>query len=130
MRKSVVPALLVLAFATLAWARAAAQASEQERATLPGLAAANSQTFADVPPSHPYYAEIEWLYQNGYTAGCAVDPLRYCPDVTMNRAESAVFVERGLHTASYDPPTPSSQVFADLPMDSWAAKWVNGLWED
>jgi hypothetical protein len=29
----------------------------------------DGQTFADVPPSHPYYAEIEWLYHNGYTAG-------------------------------------------------------------
>jgi hypothetical protein len=44
----------------------------------------------------------------------------------MNRAESAVFVERGIHSASYDPPTPSSQIFADMPLDSWAAKWVNG----
>jgi hypothetical protein len=48
----------------------------------------------------------------------------------MNRAESAVFVERGVHSTSYDPPTPSSQVFADLALDSWAAKWVHGLWED
>jgi hypothetical protein len=87
-------------------------------------------TFADVPAAHPYYEEIEWLYRNGYTAGCATDPLRYCPDATMNRAESSVFVERGIHSATYDPPTPSSQVFADLPLDSWAAKWVNGLWVD
>jgi hypothetical protein len=54
----------------------------------------------------------------------------YCPDQAMNRAESAVFVERGVHAASYEPPTPSSQVFADMPLDSWAAKWVNGLWQD
>jgi hypothetical protein len=87
-------------------------------------------TFADVPLSHSYYDEIEWLYRNGYTAGCATDPLRYCPDATMNRAESSVFVERGIHSATYDPPTPSSQVFADLPLDSWAAAWVNGLWVD
>jgi hypothetical protein len=87
-------------------------------------------TFADVPLGHPYYDDIEWLYQNGYTAGCAVEPLRYCPDQTMNRAESSVFVERGIHSASYDPPTPSSQVFGDLGLDSWAAKWVNGLWLD
>jgi hypothetical protein len=54
----------------------------------------------------------------------------YCPEATMNRAESSVFVERGIHTASYDPPIPTSQVFADMPLDSWAAKWVNGLWQD
>jgi len=116
----------MLVFATLALARASAQASASARRH----PAADSQTFADVPPSHPYYNEIEWLYRNGYTAGCATDPLRYCPDVTMNRAESAVFVERGIHTASHDPAVPTSQVFADLALDSWAAKWVNGLWQD
>jgi len=48
----------------------------------------------------------------------------------MNRAESSVFVERGIHTAAYDPPAPTSQVFADIPLASWAVKWVNGLWVD
>jgi hypothetical protein len=89
-----------------------------------------SQTFADVPLSHAYFAEIEALYQAGYTAGCGTNPLRYCPDQTMNRGESAVFVERGIHSASYDPSAPTTQVFADLALDSWAAKWVNGLWLD
>jgi hypothetical protein len=54
----------------------------------------------------------------------------YCPEATMNRAESAVFVERGIHNAAFDPPAPSSQVFADVALDSWAASWVNGLWAD
>ena len=92
--------------------------------------AAPPLTFEDVPRTHPYYDEIEWLYGNGYTAGCNTDPLRYCPEQTMNRAESAVFVERGIHAASYDPPTPASAIFADMPLDSWAANWVNGLWAD
>jgi hypothetical protein len=88
------------------------------------------QTFADVPFNHPYHDDIEALYQGGYTAGCNTEPLMYCPEATMNRAESAVFVERGIHTAAYDPPGPTSQVFADMPLDSWAAKWVSGLWAD
>jgi hypothetical protein len=86
--------------------------------------------FVDVPPTRLYHDEIESLYRNGYTAGCNTDPLMYCPDATMNRAESAVFVERGIHSATYDPPVPATQVFADLALDSWASKWVNGLWED
>jgi hypothetical protein len=89
-----------------------------------------SPTFADVPFAHPYHDDIEALYLAGYTAGCNTNPLRYCPDAAMSRAESAVFVERGIHTATYDPPPPTSQVFADLPLDSWAAKWVDGLWKD
>jgi len=89
-----------------------------------------SPIFEDVPFTHPYNGEIEALYQAGYTAGCNVNPLLYCPEQTMNRAESSVFVERGIHAASYSPPTPTSQAFADLPLDSWAANWVNGLWVD
>jgi len=97
---------------------------------LNGTGNAFSPSFADVPPDHPYFAQIEALYRAGYTAGCATDPLRYCPDQTMNRAESAVFIERGIHTATYDPAAPALQIFADMPLDSWAAKWVHGLWED
>jgi len=89
-----------------------------------------TQIFLDVPVDHRHHAEIERLFRSGYTAGCNADPLLYCPENTMNRAESAVFLERGIHTAQYTPPDPTSQVFADLPLDSWAAKWVNGLWED
>jgi hypothetical protein len=91
---------------------------------------ATTPTFSDVPYTHPYYEEIESLYRAGYTAGCGTDPLRYCPEAAMNRAESSVFVERGIHTSTYDPPSPTSQVFADLALDSWAAKWVSGLWQD
>jgi hypothetical protein len=87
-------------------------------------------TFSDVPSTHPYYAEIEALFQAGYVAGCSTDPLLFCPDQTMNRAESAVFVERGIHTAQFTPPSPSSRIFADLPLDSWAAPWATSLWED
>jgi hypothetical protein len=87
-------------------------------------------TFADVPSSHPYYDEIESLYSSGYTAGCGTDPLIYCPDETMDRAESAVFVGRGLHGADYSPEDPAQQTFADLPLGSWAARWAQSLWSD
>jgi hypothetical protein len=87
-------------------------------------------TFLDVPVTHPYYEEIEALWDNGYTAGCSTDPLMFCPDSTMNRAESAVFVERGAHSAEYFPPQPTITVFADVPLDEWFAKWATGLWND
>ncbi len=50
-----------------------------------------SSTFADVPVTHPYYRDIETLYANGMTAGCSTNPLKYCPDQIMNRAQTAVF---------------------------------------
>ncbi len=51
--------------------------------------------FGDVPADHPYFQEIEILYANGMTAGCGTNPLLYCPDQVMNRAQSAVFLLRG-----------------------------------
>ena len=86
--------------------------------------------FLDVPVDHPYYAEIEILFEAGYIAGCSAEPLMYCPEQTMNRAESAVFVERGIHSATFAPADPVNQIFADVPLDSWAARWANSLWED
>lgn len=87
-------------------------------------------TFADVPIDHDFYDEIEALYQAGYTAGCQVDPFLFCPEQAMTRAESAVFVQRGVHGAKIIPPAPTSQIFADLAIDSWAAKWVTQLYND
>jgi hypothetical protein len=87
-------------------------------------------TFVDVPLSHWAHDYIEILYQQGYVAGCSSDPLMYCPDATMTRAESAVFVERGIHGASYLPPSPSLAVFSDVPLYEWFSKWATGLWND
>jgi len=87
-------------------------------------------TFIDVSLDHPYYSEIEILYQNGYTAGCNSDPLMYCPEHILNRAESAVFVDRGNHGADFDPPDPIEVVFADVALTDWYADWVHTLWDD
>jgi hypothetical protein len=48
----------------------------------------------------------------------------------MNRAESAVFVERGLWGAGYMPPEPTEQVFADVQLGLWYTKWADHLWQD
>jgi parallel beta-helix repeat protein len=93
-------------------------------------AAPPAPIFMDVPLDHPYHDYIEILYQEGYTAGCSAEPLMYCPDKAMNRAESAVFVERGIHNADYVPAAPTEIVFDDVALDAWYANWVHGLWED
>ena len=89
-----------------------------------------SPTFADVPLDHWAYDSIEILYQQGYIAGCSTTPLLYCPEASMTRAESAVFVERGIWNAGYLPPQPTGQVFSDVPLNEWYAKWADGLWDD
>lgn len=86
--------------------------------------------FVDVPSNHWAYDEIKLLYELGYIAGCSTTPLMYCPEATMTRVESAVFVERGIHGASFLPAQPSRQIFEDVPLSEWYAKWANALWED
>jgi hypothetical protein len=92
--------------------------------------AGSAPTFADVPFDHWAHDEIEKLYQEGFIAGCSEAPLLYCPEDTMIRAESAVFVERGIWGAGYLPPEPEKPIFADVGLHEWYAKWASALWED
>ncbi len=87
-------------------------------------------TFIDVPIDHWAHDYIEILHQQGYVAGCSADPLMYCPENTMTRGESAVFVERGIHGAGYLPADPTQVVFVDVPLSELYAKWATGLWND
>ena len=87
-------------------------------------------TFSDVPFDHWAHDEIEILYQEGYVAGCSTSPLMYCPENAMTRAESAVFIERGIRGAGYTPFQPNSTVFSDVPLSEWFAKWTEVLWSD
>jgi hypothetical protein len=88
--------------------------------------------FGDVPDSHWAHDYIEALFNAGYVVGCSASPRLYCPDRILNRAESAVFVERGQHGAITDPPYPSptTATFTDVPRSHWAFGWVESLWTD
>jgi hypothetical protein len=56
------------------------------------LAPAAGQPFADVSGGHaPHVAAI---YQAGITAGCASNPLRYCPTSQVTREQMAAFLHR------------------------------------
>ena len=91
---------------------------------------APTPSFADVPPEHWAYRPVEALFKGGFISGCSAEPRKYCPASTMTRAESAVFVERGIHGGGYLPGQPGEQVFADVPLSEWYAKWADGLWRD
>jgi hypothetical protein len=99
-------------------------------AEVEGGVPAPAPTFADVPFDHWAHDYIEALYQAGYTAGCSTSPLMFCPEAPMTRGESAVFVQRGLHGASFTPTAPTLQVFSDVPLHEWFAKWADALWTD
>jgi hypothetical protein len=98
--------------------------------TLDGVYSVSEQTFSDVSPDHWAYDDIETLYHDGFIAGCSSQPLMYCPEQAMTRAESAVFVERGVHGGGYFPEHPDQAVFEDVPLNEWFAKWSHQLWED
>jgi hypothetical protein len=86
-------------------------------------------TFADVPTSHPYLKDIEILYANGYTSGCSANPLRFCPDQTLNRGESAVFILRGTYGASFVP-GPATHIFRDdWRKNPWAEPWSEAMFK-
>jgi hypothetical protein len=84
----------------------------------------------DVPPDHWAHDYIEVLFQNGCVAGCQADPPKYCPEAIMTRAESAVFVVRGLHGSGFMPPQPAEKIFEDVLLQEWFANWATQLWED
>jgi hypothetical protein len=48
----------------------------------------------------------------------------------MNRAESAVFVVRGVQGSDFTPPDPTEKIFEDVALTEWYAKWATQLWND
>ena len=61
-------------------------------------------SFSDVPLGDPSFGFIEFMYQGGYTGGCATGPLRYCPSDLITRGQMAVFLERTKRGANFNPP--------------------------
>ena len=46
---------------------------------------------------------MEGIRAAGVTTGCATDPLRYCPDRTVTRAQMASFLVRAVQSADANP---------------------------
>jgi RHS repeat-associated protein len=69
------------------------------------LPTCTTSLFTDVSCADPDARHIHLLYQQGVTGGCAVNPLQFCPDRTISRAEMAVFVVKGYKGAAYVPPS-------------------------
>ena len=55
-----------------------------------------SGIFADVPLSYWAADWIEQLYREGITTGCQKNPLMYCPEMHVTRAQMAKFLARML----------------------------------
>jgi hypothetical protein len=83
------------------------------------------ESFADVPPAHPFYRFVETLLHVGVTAGCTA--ATYCPDGATTREQMAVFLLRAKEGGSYAPPPCATAPFPDVPCASPFAPWVQEL---
>ncbi|MEO8355341.1 MAG: right-handed parallel beta-helix repeat-containing protein [Chloroflexota bacterium] len=95
-----------------------------------------SQTgiFTDVPVAGKEWMQpwIEQLYEEGITSGCAIAPLRYCPERQVTRAEMAVFLLRAKYGAAHQPNPSQTGIFADVPVSgkAWMQPWIEELYEE
>ena len=69
--------------------------------------------FRDVSQNHWAVAWINQLYSEGITGGCNTNPLQFCPEQDVTRAQMAVFILRAIHGASYTTPA-STDIFSDV----------------
>jgi hypothetical protein len=75
------------------------------------IAVADVARFEDVPMTHTFYDDIEWLAWKGITKGCNPPHVtHFCPDDSVSRGQMAAF----LHRAIGDTLTPGAPVtFSD-----------------
>lgn len=86
-------------------------------------------TFADVTQTHPLWRYVEGFFAREITTGCAVNPMRYCPDRAVTRGEMAVFLLRSMHVddvTPYEPADDPADPFADVPTPGkdWMEPWI------
>ena len=80
--------------------------------------------YVDVPADGPIGEAVAALHSEGVTVGCASDPVRYCPDGTITRAEMAVFLARALQLEPA-----GSAGFLDVSPDAHYASSVDAIYE-
>ena len=91
------------------------------------------ESFVDVDIMHWAWQWIEKLYDNGVTTGCGQDPLSFCPDADVTRAEMAKFILAAMHAADVDLYAPPELVdgdetgFEDVAWNYWAGAWIKVL---
>jgi CSLREA domain-containing protein len=69
-------------------------------------------TFPDVPPSHPFFLEVEWAAATGITTG--FDDGTFRPNESVTRQSMSAFLHRVAGEPAFTPPTSPS--FSDVPL--------------
>ena len=81
--------------------------------------------FADVACPSAFADWVEQLSAEGITSGCGGG--NYCPSTSVTRAQMAVFLLKTKNGSSYTPPT-ATGVFGDVPVGSFAADFIEALY--
>jgi hypothetical protein len=85
--------------------------------------------FLDVPQSNPFHPDIETLLRAQITGGCGGG--NYCPVGMVTRAQMAVFLLKGMHGGSFQPPTCGTTIYADVPCPGGLnVDWINALTDE
>lgn len=83
-------------------------------------------TFSDVGVDTWYRPYVEQLHQLGITTGCATNPLRYCPNGAVSRAEMATFLTRALGLTPITPPPPTTTTTLPADVSFGSGTWIVG----
>ncbi len=81
--------------------------------------------FLDVPPTNLFHDFVNTVARNGVTAGCGGG--NYCPASNITRAQMAVFLLKAKFGPAYAPPPATGGVFGDVPINGFAAAWIENL---
>ncbi len=84
-------------------------------------------SFSDTPKTHQYYLGVEALHAKKITSGCAINPLRFCPDQTITRRQFAIFLARTINPNVDTQSAVGAQHFTDMPSSNSAYKAVQYL---
>ena len=84
-----------------------------------------SGVFADVACPGPFTDWVEQLAAEGVTGGCGGG--NYCPDASVTRAQMSVFLLKTSQGSAYTPP-PATGIFGDVPVGSFAAAFIEDLY--
>ncbi|MGE5275512.1 MAG: PQQ-binding-like beta-propeller repeat protein [Acidobacteriota bacterium] len=93
-----------------------------QSATLPD---AYFYDFLDVPQAHLFHGAVVKVTRAGITKGCGGG--NYCPSDLVTRAQMAIFLLRGEHGASYQPPPATGTVFGDVAAGDFGAAFIEQL---
>jgi hypothetical protein len=82
--------------------------------------------FPDVPVASPFAPWIEEVASLQISVGCGGG--NFCPLAPVTRGQMAVFLLKALFGSDYVPPAATGMLFGDVPLGSFAAAWIEDLY--